>query len=37
MLTRPVNKDDALEDFAAREITLNGIAKKCLCREAGRR
>ena len=27
MLTRPVNKDDALEDFASREITLNGIAQ----------
>lgn len=30
MLTRPVNKDDALEDFVAREITLNGVTKRVL-------
>ena len=35
MLTRPVNKDDALEDFAAREITLNGIAKKVFVSGSG--
>jgi len=27
MPTRPVNKDDALEDFVAREITLNSVTK----------
>ncbi len=27
MLTRPVNKDDALEDFSAREVTLNDVKK----------
>lgn len=28
MLTRPVNKDDALDDFASREITLTGLTKR---------
>lgn len=28
MLTRPVDRDDSLEDFGAREITLNGITKR---------
>lgn len=27
MQTRPVNKDDALEDFVTREIALNGVSK----------
>ena len=35
MLTRSVNKDDALEDFAAREIALNGIAKKVFVSGSG--
>ncbi len=28
MLTRPVDRDDSLEDFVAREITLNNITKR---------
>lgn len=28
MLTRPVDRDDSLEDFVAREITLNNIKKR---------
>ena len=36
MLTRPVDRDDALEDFVAREITLIGITKEYLCQEVDR-
>lgn len=35
MLTRPVDRDDALEDFVAREITLIGITKRVLVSGSG--
>jgi dienelactone hydrolase len=35
MPTRPVTKDDALEDFIVREITLNGIAKRVFVSGSG--
>lgn len=35
MLTRPVDKDDALEDFVARDITLNGVTKRVLVSGSG--
>ena len=35
MLTRPVNKDDALEDFVVREITLNGVTKRVFVSGSG--
>jgi len=35
MLTRPVNKDDDLEDFVAREITLNDVTKRVFVSGSG--
>ena len=35
--SRNMNEDDPLEDFTHRQITLDGVTKRCMWRAMGRR